>query len=65
VLAGQLRRSCGRHAGSFRTATRDASPGVGPYVGAQLRLEGKWTLANIRRHVGLSGQNVQHVMSSS
>jgi SRSO17 transposase len=64
-LAGRLQRFCRRYAGCFRTATRDASPYAGPYIGALLRMDGKRTFANIGRQVGIPGQNVQHFVSNS
>jgi SRSO17 transposase len=65
ALAERLQGFCGRYAGCFRTATRDASRYAAPYVGALLRMDGKRSFANIGRQVGLAGQNVQHFVSNS
>jgi len=54
-----------RFASCFRVWTRDSADYAYVYLSGLLRMEAKRNFANIGRKTNVSGQNVQHFMSSS
>jgi len=64
-LAERLLSFWQRYRVCFKTRTRDGSRYAYRYLSGLLRMDTKRNFANIGRHTGVPGQNVQHFMSNS